>query len=174
MVGVYPDSEGLRIDLDANPRLYGPDEPVALHNAYLALLRNLASVEAETPVATIGMVHPAQPRATDTGNGLPADHTTLPDLFERSAARTPHQPAISYDGRTLSYAEADTRANQLARLLVSSGVGPGEHVGLVLPRGPELVIAILAVLKTGAAYVPIDPDYPEARIDFTLTDAAPS
>ncbi|WP_330324596.1 amino acid adenylation domain-containing protein [Streptomyces pseudovenezuelae] len=173
VLGVYPDGEGLRIDLDANPRLYGPDEPVALHNAYLALLRNLASVGAETPVATIGMARPAQARAADTGSGLPADHTTLPDLFERSAARTPHQPAISYDGRTLSYAEADTRANQLARLLVSSGVGPGEHVCLVLPRGPELVIAILAVLKTGAAYVPIDPDYPEARIDFTLADAAP-
>ncbi|MFE1219950.1 amino acid adenylation domain-containing protein [Streptomyces sp. NPDC058759] len=173
VLGVYPDGEGLRIDLDANPRLYGPDEPLALHNAYLALLRNLASVGAETPVATIGMVHPAHARATDTGTGLPADHTTLPNLFERSAARTPHHPAISHDGRTFSYAEVDTRANQLARLLASSGAGPGEHVGLVLPRGPELVIAVLAVLKTGAAYVPVDPDYPQARIVFTLTDAAP-
>ncbi|MDX3522010.1 non-ribosomal peptide synthetase [Streptomyces scabiei] len=173
VLGVYPDGEGLRIDLDANPRLYGPDEPVALHNAYLALLRNIASMGAETPVATIGMVHPAHARAVDTGNELPADHTALPSLFERSAVRTPHHPAISYDGRTLSYAEVDKRANQLARLLASSGVGPGEHVGLVLPRGPELVIAILAVLKTGAAYVPVDPDYPAARIAFTLTDAAP-
>ncbi|MFF7166811.1 amino acid adenylation domain-containing protein, partial [Streptomyces sp. NPDC008086] len=175
VLGVYPDGDGLRVDLDANPRLYGPDEPAVLHDAYLALLRNLAAAEVETPVAAIGMVHPAPAPTppTNPGDRLPVEHTTLPDLFERSAARTPHHPAITYDGRTLSYAEVDTRANQLARLLASSGVGPGEHVGLVLPRGPELVIAVIAVLKTGAAYVPVDPDYPAARIAFTLTDAAP-
>ncbi|MFJ4306567.1 amino acid adenylation domain-containing protein, partial [Streptomyces pseudovenezuelae] len=175
VLGVYPDGDGLRVDLDANPRLYGPDEPAALHGAYLALLRNLAAAEADTPVATIGMVHPAPAPTppTNPDDRPPTDQTTLPDLFERSAARTPHHPALTYDGRTLSYGQVDTRANQLARLLASSGVGPGEHVGLVLPRGPELVIAVLAVLKTGAAYVPVDPDYPAARIAFTLTDAAP-
>ncbi|TDV34268.1 non-ribosomal peptide synthetase, partial [Actinophytocola oryzae] len=101
----------------------------------------------------------------------PAD--TLPALFERQVARTPDAVAVTCDGRYLTYAELDVRANRLARLLVERGAGPERVVGLLLPRSPELVVAILAVVKTGAAYLPIDPDYPAGRIELMTADTRP-
>ncbi|GAA2069380.1 hypothetical protein GCM10009801_18910 [Streptomyces albiaxialis] len=172
-VGVYPDDDGLRVDFDANPELYGPDEPAALHGAFLGLLRNLAAAEPDSPAAAIGMRSPAALSAGPTAPPPEIPALTLPDLFERSAARTPDATALRTDGEVLTYADVETRANRLARLLTSYGAGPGEHVALVLPRRLDLVVAILAVLKTGAAYVPVDPDYPAARVDFTLADAKP-
>jgi nonribosomal peptide synthetase DhbF len=76
--------------------------------------------------------------------------------------------------RELSYAELDRRANRLARYLVSRGAGPERIVALALPRGELMVVALLAVMKAGAAYLPVDPDYPAARIAFMLADACPA
>ncbi|GAA2477046.1 amino acid adenylation domain-containing protein [Streptomyces longisporus] len=98
---------------------------------------------------------------------------TLPALFARQAARTPHATAVIHDGIRLTYAELDARAEQLARLLAARGAGPERLVALALPRSPDLVVAILAVLRTGAAYVPLDPEYPAERLAFTLADSAP-
>lgn len=99
---------------------------------------------------------------------------TLTDLFDAAARRTPDAPALVCNGHRLSYAELDRRANRVARLLVERGVGPERFVGLLLPRSAELVVALLAVLKSGAAYVPVDPEYPAERIASVLADAAPS
>ena len=71
----------------------------------------------------------------------------------------------------LTYAELDARANQLARHLISLGIGPEQIVALALPRSVEMVVALLAVLKSGAAYLPLDPDYPAARLTFMLEDS---
>ncbi|MBY8853895.1 AMP-binding protein, partial [Saccharothrix sp. MB29] len=73
----------------------------------------------------------------------------------------------------LTYAEVEARANRMAHLLAARGLGTGAFVGVVLPRSPELVPALLAVLKAGAAYVPVDPEYPVARIAHVLDDARP-
>ncbi|MFJ8334367.1 amino acid adenylation domain-containing protein [Streptomyces sp. NPDC094437] len=98
---------------------------------------------------------------------------TLPELFDAEVRRVPEAPALMYDGTTLSYAALDGRANRLARLLLRRGMGPEDLVGLLLPRSVELVVALLAVLKCGAAYVPFDPDYPAERTAHLLSDAAP-
>jgi amino acid adenylation domain-containing protein/thioester reductase-like protein/non-ribosomal peptide synthase protein (TIGR01720 family) len=98
---------------------------------------------------------------------------SIPALFEAQVARTPDAVAVTFEGVSMTYREFDEAANRLARVLAGRGAGPGECVGLLLPRSAEAVVAIMAVLKTGAAYLPIDPAYPDARIGFMVADAAP-
>ena len=97
---------------------------------------------------------------------------SIPALFAAQVARTPEAVAISCGERSLTYRELDEAANRLAHLLAGEGVGPGHSVALLFSRSAEAIAAMLAVLKTGAAYVPIDPALPPARIDFMLDDAA--
>ncbi|WP_405981981.1 amino acid adenylation domain-containing protein [Streptomyces sp. NBC_00158] len=104
----------------------------------------------------------------------PTPHTTVPELFEAQAARTPHAIAVRYHDEHLTYAQLNEQANRLAHHLRSHGTGPEDYVALALPRSPALLTAALAVLKVGAAYQPIDLNYPAERIAYILGDAAPS
>ena len=103
----------------------------------------------------------------------PAAGVSIPVLFAAQVARTPEAVAISCGGRSMTYRELDETANRLAHLLAGTGVGPGGCVALLFPRSAEAIVAVLAVLKTGAAYLPIDPGLPAARIGFMVADAAP-
>ncbi|WP_231998477.1 AMP-binding protein, partial [Mycobacterium sp. 1245499.0] len=94
-------------------------------------------------------------------------------MFAEHVARAPEAVAITDGSCSWTYRELDESANRLAHLLVHHGAGPGQCVALLVERSARAVAAILAVLKTGAAYLPIDPALPAARIDFMLTDAAP-
>ncbi|MFF3445429.1 amino acid adenylation domain-containing protein [Streptosporangium sp. NPDC002721] len=102
-----------------------------------------------------------------------APHATLPELFEAQTARTPDAPAVLCGEAVLTYRELDEQANRLARYLARNGAGPERVVAVALPRGEPLVTALLAVLKTGAAYLPIDSDHPAERIAYMLADGAP-
>ncbi|WP_436319389.1 amino acid adenylation domain-containing protein [Streptomyces koyangensis] len=95
----------------------------------------------------------------------------LDQLFAEQVARTPDATALTFRDASLTYAELDARAEVLARRLAAAGAGPERFVALLLPRSAELVVAILAVLRTGAAYVPIDPEYPAQRVGYVLDDA---
>ncbi|MGW9432880.1 amino acid adenylation domain-containing protein, partial [Streptomyces decoyicus] len=108
----------------------------------------------------------------DTARDVP--DATLPGLFEAQVARTPDAPALEHHGAQLTYAELNTRANQLAHHLISKNIGPEQIVALALPRSADLIVCILAVLKTGAAYLPVDPGYPTTRISYMLDDARPA
>ncbi|MFF5257090.1 amino acid adenylation domain-containing protein [Streptomyces leeuwenhoekii] len=107
----------------------------------------------------------------DTERPLPA--LLLPHLFEEQAARTPHAPAVVHGADTVSYAELDARANRVARLLAERGAGPETVVALMVPRSVEMIVAVLAALKSGAAYLPVDSTYPADRIGYLLDDARP-
>ncbi len=96
---------------------------------------------------------------------------TLPDLFAEQAARTPEAVAVSCGGEAVSYGALEARANRLARRLIGLGVGPETVVGLALERSAELVVAMLAVLKAGGCYLPLDAGHPPARLAFLLADA---
>ncbi|WP_459956028.1 AMP-binding protein, partial [Mycobacterium avium] len=98
---------------------------------------------------------------------------SISQLFAAQVARTPEAVAISCGERSWTYRELDSSANRLARVLAGRGARPGERVAVLVPRSAGAVVSILAVLKTGAAYVPIDPGLPSARIDFMLADAVP-
>ncbi|MFD8164329.1 amino acid adenylation domain-containing protein [Streptomyces solisilvae] len=99
---------------------------------------------------------------------------TLPELFEAQAGVSAESVAVVCGEESLSYGELNARANRLARLLVGRGVGVEDRVGLVLPRSVDLVVGVLAVLKAGAVYVPVDPGYPADRVAYVWEDAGPS
>ena len=103
----------------------------------------------------------------------PATPVSVPVLFAEQVARAPEAVAVTFDGRSLTYRELDAAANRLAHLLAGHGVGSGGCVALLFNRSAEAIVAILAVLKTGAAYLPIDPALPAVRIEFMIADAAP-
>ncbi|MFZ0835047.1 MAG: condensation domain-containing protein, partial [Mycobacterium sp.] len=103
----------------------------------------------------------------------PATGTSIPEVFAAHVARAPEALALTFEDRSWTYQELDEASNRLAHLLIAHGVGSGERVALLVPRSADAVVAMLGVLKTGAAYVPIDPAHPDARIEFMLNDAEP-
>ena len=111
-------------------------------------------------------------RAVLTAPAPPAP-ASIPAVFATQVAATPDAVALTCGPLSLTYQQLDTAANQLAHLLIGHGAGPGQYVALLMPRSAQAIVAILAVLKTGAAYLPIDPAQPPQRIDFILNDAAP-
>jgi len=100
----------------------------------------------------------------------PAHECTLAELFEQQAARTPHAIAVTYGPQRLQYRELNWRANQVARYLREHGAARGGLVGIGLDRSLDMIVAILGILKTGAAYVPLDPSYPPDRLAWMLAD----
>ncbi|MEU6357586.1 amino acid adenylation domain-containing protein [Streptomyces sp. NPDC047072] len=177
-VNIYDraDGRGLRIDHDGNPALYD-DTALAAHQArFLHLVDRLTESDPHLPLAAHTVATPAeQALVVDefnrTGRALPP--TTLIGPIESRAARSPHATALLYGERSLTYAELNARANRLAWHLRTLGARPGALVAVSVPRSVELIVALLAVLKAGAAYLPLDPDYPAARLTYMLEDAAP-
>ena len=108
----------------------------------------------------------------DTAAPVP-DGLCVHDLIARQAAASPQAVALLLDGVTLSYGELNARANRLAHHLVERGAGPGDRVGLCAERSFEMIVGLLAILKAGAAYVPLDPTYPSARLAHMIADSAP-
>ncbi len=104
----------------------------------------------------------------------PATSVSVPQMFAAQVARTPEAVAVTFQGRSMTYRGLEEASNRLAHLLKGQEVGPGGCVALLLERSAEALVAMLAVLKTGAAYLPIDPGLPAARIEFMLDDAAPT
>jgi amino acid adenylation domain-containing protein/non-ribosomal peptide synthase protein (TIGR01720 family) len=178
---VLPGEEwGFRLSYDAARYERGAAEGVLRHLG--EVLRSLAA----------GHLAEGRPRGVRDLNWLPADERRelvtrwnetardfstappLPELIARRAAATPDAPALEFRDEALSYAELEMRANALARHLAREGIGSGAIVGVCLERGTELVVSLLGILKAGAAYLPLDPAYPRARLAYMLADAVPS
>ncbi|MFD4428339.1 non-ribosomal peptide synthase/polyketide synthase [Nocardia sp. NPDC058497] len=108
-----------------------------------------------------------------TGSSVTSDSETILDRFAQVAAANPQAVAVKAGRDALTYGELDAWSNRLARRLVGAGVGPETLVAVALPRSVELAVALLAVLKAGGGYLPIDPNYPADRIEYVLDDARP-
>ncbi|MER8162842.1 amino acid adenylation domain-containing protein, partial [Streptomyces sp. NPDC094472] len=149
------------------------------HTLTERLLRLLTEAVAEptAPVSRVDVLDEAEARSVlwdwnDTACEVPG--RSVVELFEERVARTPDAVAVVAGGGSLSYRELDARAGRLARLLVDRGVGPECFVAVALPRSVDLVVALLAVWKAGAAYLPLDTEYPADRLAYMLQDAAPA
>src|SRR5580693_4845648 len=165
---------GISASFEYAADLFDPATVQALAARLTRLLRQAAAAPAR-PLSTLDVLTPAERRElvhwNDTARVIP--EVTLPELFEAQTARTPDAPAVVHVGVTISYAELNARANRLARLLIDRGAGPEDLVAIAMPRSADLIVAVLAVLKAGAAYVPVDPAYPADRIGFLLADTCP-
>ncbi|HSG39319.1 MAG TPA: amino acid adenylation domain-containing protein, partial [Thermoanaerobaculia bacterium] len=124
----------------------------------------------ELPLLSAAELHQLTLEWSDAEAAFPREVRVL-DLIAQQVKRTPDAIAVSFQARRLTYRELDHLSNQLAEALVGRGVGPEARVGVCLERSPEMVAALLAVWKAGAAYVPMDPAYPQDRLAYMLDDA---
>ncbi|MFH8707046.1 amino acid adenylation domain-containing protein [Streptomyces rubrogriseus] len=166
---------GMRGSLEYRTELFDPETAESVISRLLGVLGSVTA-DPDRPIGGIGLLDPAERRQVlrewnDTAR--PQREGTLPQLFEEQVGRTPRRPAFSAGGTTLTYAELNSRANRLAHLLAESGAGPEQVVAISLPPSVEMGVAVLAVLKTGAAYLPVDPGAPRERIATMAEDAAP-
>ncbi|GAA3989769.1 hypothetical protein GCM10022384_42160 [Streptomyces marokkonensis] len=170
----------LPVDLDGNPERYTQQDLDGHLERFTGLLAEFTEGSGR-PLARLDVRAPAERRthrpAPPTPRAAPpaaALAPTLTALFERQAARTPDRTAVTADDVRLTYRQLDRRANRLARLLRAHGARPGRLVALALPRTADLPVAVLAVVKTGAAYLPLDPGYPAERLALMAEDARPA
>jgi amino acid adenylation domain-containing protein/non-ribosomal peptide synthase protein (TIGR01720 family) len=173
---LLPDSSGgARCRLEYATSLFDQDTADAIAQRFVRVLGRLVA-DPERAVATVDVLDTTErehllARTDDTAAAAPA--ATIPQLFENQAARTPDAPALACDGRMLTYRELDERADALARELIRRGAGPEDLVVLALPRTEDLVIGLLGILKSGAGYLPLDPQYAQGRAHSVLSEAAP-
>ncbi|MFD5594861.1 amino acid adenylation domain-containing protein [Streptomyces griseorubiginosus] len=158
-----------RFRLAYHPGLFDADWGDATLARLVRILEAMAA-DPELPQGRLGLLPPVELRPT-----LPAPPATrtLTDLWSAQVAATPNAEAVLDRGTCLTYRELDAQVEQLARRLTALGAGPERVVGIALPRTAELVVAVLAVLKSGAAYLPLDPAYPADRLAYIVADACP-
>ncbi|MGW2658828.1 amino acid adenylation domain-containing protein, partial [Streptomyces sp. NPDC001478] len=173
----YRDGNPPLLRLHGAPEAHGDDALAAHQERLLALLDTVADCDPDRAVGRIELMAPEETAAlTALGGGPEAEPggECLPEVFRARVAEGPDAVAVVGPDASWTYAELDERANRLAHELIARGAGPERLVAVALPRSAELVVAILAVMKSGAAYVPVDPAYPEARIAYLLDDARPA
>ncbi|MEU4761733.1 amino acid adenylation domain-containing protein [Actinosynnema sp. NPDC023794] len=159
----------LVVTFEANAAVCTPEELADHQRRFLRVL----DADPDQPVASIDLVDDEErARLLDFGTSpREVDEVTWPGAFERRAALRPDAVAVVCEDVTLTYAELNVAANRLARALVASDVGAEDVVGVALPRSADLVVTLLAVMKAGAAYLPLDLDHPRDRVDYMVADA---
>lgn len=172
-LNAVPTDGGLRLECQFNSHLFDSQTIHAWMVAYETLLRSTCQVP-DSPIRDLEFASRADHRQLTAWNdtSLPFSSSALVhELIEDQAARTPSRPAIMWGSGTVSYGELDARANQIAHSLRELGVVRGTMVGLHVARSPDMVAAVLAALKVGATYVPLDPSYPIARLALMVEDS---
>ena len=170
-----PRSGALALELHFDTGTLDRDQVQRIAGYYRTVLQMLASEPDARYEQTLPLLD-ARERETllHTFNATVADYpqdALIQGLFEAQVSRTPGAIAVQHADEVLTYAQLNARANRLARHLRARGVGAGQLVGICLDRGADLIVSLLAVLKSGAAYLPLDPAYPRERIGFMLGDA---
>ena len=167
------DNEGIEAALEYRADLFDEATAVALADRFTRLL-TAAAADPSTKISEFDLLSATDRQLVFPQPGTPVPQQTFPALFQAAVTAFPDAIAVVDDRTEWTYTELDTRSDQLARVLIEHGVGPEDVVALALDRSAELVAAMLAVQKAGAAYLAIDPDYPAKRITYLLDDANPA
>ncbi|WUH99882.1 amino acid adenylation domain-containing protein [Spirillospora sp. NBC_00431] len=169
----------VRMKLDHRPDVIDPRLAASLLRRFTTLIERLVDgLSGEAP-PRVGALDPLEPREWEelsadwASTRRPVPGETVSEMLAAQAARTPHEVAVVAKEETLTYAELDQRVNRMARLLLANGAGPERVVALGLPRSADMVAALFAVLRTGAAYLPLELDHPAGRLADMLADAEP-
>ncbi|WP_233530075.1 non-ribosomal peptide synthase/polyketide synthase [Antrihabitans stalagmiti] len=172
-INLYPSVEGsARIDFEANPNRYAASEVSDHYRRFLSLLGGFADAASNDRVFELNVLTDSERGALVPFQGPRAVRpAVLADLFRRGVAADPTGAALVCGDRSLTYAELDHWSDFVAATLADRGIGPESFVAVAFPRGIESVVAVWAVAKSGAAFVPIDPTYPVERIRHMLTDS---
>jgi len=170
---VIEEQGGLRVTLEFATSLFRK-ESVERWGGYYRNILEGAVKNPGRPTGEIEMLSPCDRDQLIVGWNATAvllPQTGIVQLFEAQAEKTPEAVALVFGTQNLSYGELNARANRLAHTLIASGVAADAPVGIALERSPEMIVALLAVLKAGGAYLPLDPDYPAHRLAFMLEDS---
>jgi amino acid adenylation domain-containing protein len=171
----FEQNEGVVAELEYDSALHTSDDIGLLAERFITLVAS-AAADPATPLRALRVLGAAEEHRVSF-EFIP-DRVEYPtnacihEMIEAQASRAPQGPAIEFGSETLSYEGLNRRANQVARRLQRLGVGPETRVGIAMARSPEMIVAMLGVLKAGAAYVPLDPSYPKLRLAFMLRDSA--
>ncbi|OLF09836.1 hypothetical protein BLA60_18910 [Actinophytocola xinjiangensis] len=171
--GEHGEPLGLAGEIEFSTDRFDRSTVEALVGRLEALLRAVV-VDPDRPLSTVELLTAAEHRQLTAWTTTPVPDTSPSESFERQAERTPDAIALVFEDVQLTYAELNARANQVAHGLIARGAGPEHVVAVRLPRSLDLVVAVLGVLKSGAAFLPVDPGYPAERTGFMLADAAPT
>ncbi|MGV9744161.1 amino acid adenylation domain-containing protein [Rhodococcus zopfii] len=165
-VNVYRSGATVFVEFAANPNRYGDDDLRAHHDAVVALVEAMLAADSGTRAADL-----EAPHRTLVPGAASTPEVTLPQLLADAVAANPDGIALAGSGRHVTYAELDASSNRLARVLRAAGVRRESIVAVALTRSVESVTAVWAVAKTGAAFVPVDPNHPAGRIEHMITDS---
>jgi amino acid adenylation domain-containing protein len=173
-IEVWPQKGGFRCDFEYSSDLFEESTIRQMQDNFIRLLQSAVS-QPETVVNKLALLSAEEYQliVRDWNNTLAAvpPYASLPEWFRARVAISPEAIAIEMGNTLMTYSELDSASDHLARILQSRGIASGSVVGIYLQRSPQMVIALLAVLKAGAAYLPIDPMLPAQRVEFLLADA---
>ncbi|MCI9246936.1 MAG: amino acid adenylation domain-containing protein, partial [Clostridia bacterium] len=167
------DEDSMTVAYDYKSSKFDEQEIANLHDRILVMIRQIIANE-NIALKEIEIVTPKEKKQilydfNSTSVDYPCDKTIV-DLFEEQVEKTPDNIAIVFEDKKLTYQELNERANQLARYLKKLDVKTGDIISVLFDRSLEMILSILGILKTGAAYLPLDPNYPKERIDYILSD----
>ena len=170
------DSNDIRVQLFGKIGHYTQAEVDTHLQRFLTLLHTWHQHAPDTPLNTLDILTQAERAQLKQWNATEAEypqHLCLHQLFEQQVKREPNAIAVIFEGESLTYAELNRKANQLAYRLLALGVQPDDRVAICVERSLEMVVGLLGILKAGAAYVPLDPSYPDERLAHMLSDSGP-
>ncbi|WP_235169537.1 amino acid adenylation domain-containing protein [Rhodococcus erythropolis] len=160
----------LRLKFEYLPEVFGAADIEEIAGRLRRVLE--ACVQPDRPVAVVSVLAPSERAELVPARGTAGGSSRVfPEIFDAAAQRDPNASAVESTDGSMTYGELDILSNRIARVLVSQGLGTEDYVAVGVPRSLTSVVAILAVAKTGAAFVPIDPDYPDERINHMLIDS---